>query len=82
MPPDLSPPTPSTVNASFTLPIGNASLNDSVQLPAGRTTFTELLPIIQNLENAIIGRVAEEAQAAGSPISCRAGCGACCRQPL
>lgn len=80
MPPDFSPPTPSTVNASFTLPIGNASLNASVQLPAGRTTFTELLPIIQNLENAIVERVSDDAGKLGRPISCRAGCGACCRQ--
>lgn len=81
MPPDPSyPPEPSTVNASFTLPIGNASLNASVQLPTGRTTFTQLLPIIQNLENAIVERVGDDAGKLGRPISCRAGCGACCRQ--
>ena len=70
----------STVRATFSLPVGGGSLQVSAQLPGGRTTLTQLLPIIQNLENAIIGRVAEEAQAAGSPISCKAGCGACCRQ--
>jgi Fe-S-cluster containining protein len=46
----------------------------------GPTTLTQLLPIIQNLENAIVGRICEEAELAGTPISCRAGCGACCRQ--
>jgi Fe-S-cluster containining protein len=70
----------STVKATFALPVGGGFLNASAQLPTGRTTLTELLPIVQNLENAIVGKVAEEAQAAGSPISCRAGCGACCRQ--
>jgi Fe-S-cluster containining protein len=69
-----------TVRATFSLPVAGVHLQASAQLPAGRTTLTQLLPIIQNLENAIIGRVGEEAQAAGSPISCRAGCGACCRQ--
>lgn len=49
-------------------------------VPAGRTTLTQLLPIIQNLENAIIGRVAQEAVEAGRSISCGPGCGACCRQ--
>ena len=68
------------VKATFSLPIGGTSLQASVHLPPGRTTLTQLLPVIQNLENAIIGRVAEEAQSVGSPISCRAGCGACCRQ--
>jgi Fe-S-cluster containining protein len=74
------PDAPDTVRATFSLPVAGAHLQASAQLPAGRTTLTQLLPIIQNLENAIIGRVAEEAQAAGSPISCRAGCGSCCRQ--
>ncbi len=74
------PDASATVRATFSLPVAGAHLQASAQLPAGQTTLTQLLPIIQNLENAIIGRVAEEAQAAGSPISCRAGCGACCRQ--
>ena len=73
-------PVQQAVKATFSLPIGGTSLQASVQLPAGRTTLTQILPVVQNLENAIVGRVAEEAQAAGSPISCRAGCGACCRQ--
>ena len=68
------------VKASFTLPVGNASLNATVQLPAGHATPTQLLPIIQGLENTIIDQVSQEASAVGRPISCRAGCGACCRQ--
>jgi Fe-S-cluster containining protein len=69
-----------TMRASFALPVGGGFLNASANLPMGQTTLTQLLPIIQNLENAIIGKVSEEAAQAGSPISCRAGCGACCRQ--
>jgi Fe-S-cluster containining protein len=71
---------PPTVRASFALPVGGGILNASANLPTGRTTLTQLLPIIQNLENAIIGKIGEEAEEAGTPISCRAGCGACCRQ--
>ncbi|MGA7342207.1 MAG: YkgJ family cysteine cluster protein [Terracidiphilus sp.] len=79
--PDPKPDLPSpTVTATFSLPIAGVVLKASAQLPSGRTTLTQLLPIVQNLENVIIGRVTEEAQAAGSPISCRAGCAACCRQ--
>ncbi len=55
-------------------------LNASANLSTGRTTLTQLLPIIQSLENAIIGKISAEAEEAGTPISCRAGCGACCRQ--
>jgi len=65
---------------SFQLPVGGGFLNASANLPTGQTTLTQLLPIIQNLEHVIIGRIGEEAEQAGTPISCRAGCGACCRQ--
>ena len=75
-----STPGAQTVRAEFALPVGGGLLHASAQLPVGHTTLTQLLPIIQNLENTIVGRVAEEALQEGSPISCRAGCGACCRQ--
>lgn len=79
--PNSSADSPSpTVRATFSLPIGGVYLQASAQLPAGQTTLTQILPVIQSLENAILGKIAEEAAAAGSPISCRAGCGACCRQ--
>lgn len=68
------------VKASFSLRVGEATLHASAVLPTGRTTVTELLPIIQNLENAILGQVAQDAEQAGRPISCGPGCGACCRQ--
>jgi len=72
--------TPPTVQATFSLSIGGGSLTAKVQLPTARITLTQLLPIIQNLENAIIERVGDDAARLGRPISCRAGCGACCRQ--
>jgi Fe-S-cluster containining protein len=65
---------------SFQVPVGGGFLNAAANLPTGRTTLTQLLPVIQNIENAILARVGEEANEAGTPISCRAGCGACCRQ--
>jgi len=68
-----------TVNVPFSLPVGPGYLHASAQLPAGSTTMTELLPVIRNLESAITQKVSEEAQAAGCPISCRAGCAHCCR---
>jgi Fe-S-cluster containining protein len=60
--------------------VGQGFLNARAAVPGGQTTLTELLPIIRNLENAIVDRVAQEAAEAGSPISCGPGCGACCRQ--
>jgi Fe-S-cluster containining protein len=77
---DSKAPLSDKVTATFSLPVGRASIQASAQVPAGQTTLTELLPILRNLENAIVDRVSEEAREAGRPISCRAGCGACCRQ--
>lgn len=65
---------------SFQVPVAGAFLHASANLPTGRTTLTQLLPVIQNIENAIVARIGEEAVQNGTPISCRAGCGACCRQ--
>ena len=76
----LNEPDSSTTTAEFALPVGGATLRATVQLPAGRTTLTRILPILQDIENTIVDRVTLEAEAAGRPISCRAGCGACCRQ--
>jgi Fe-S-cluster containining protein len=69
-----------TAKVSFSLPVAEGFLNASANLPTGYTTLTQLLPIIQNLENAIVDRIGQEAEHTGTPISCRAGCGACCRQ--
>ncbi|HUA92710.1 MAG TPA: hypothetical protein VL991_09095, partial [Terracidiphilus sp.] len=71
---------PATVNAAFTLSFGESSVQAEVEVPAGQTTLTELLPIIQKLDSAIVDGIAEHARSVGKPVSCRAGCGACCRQ--
>lgn len=70
----------SGVKAAFSIPVGDGVLHGEAIVPEGRTTLTELLPIIRNLEGAVSARVAQEAEAAGTPISCGPRCGACCRQ--
>jgi Fe-S-cluster containining protein len=68
------------VEVEFALKVGEGKLNARIQVPAGQTNLTELLPIIQSFENSIIGGVVQSAAEAGFSISCKAGCGACCRQ--
>jgi Fe-S-cluster containining protein len=69
-----------TVAVEFSLRVGDDQVNAKVDVPAGQTNLTQLLPIIQSLENAIVDRAAEQCADAGFPVSCKAGCGACCRQ--
>ncbi|QNI33782.1 YkgJ family cysteine cluster protein [Alloacidobacterium dinghuense] len=76
---DTPQPSPA-VEVAFSLRIGEGTLNAKLDVPAGKTTLTELLPILQNFDSSIIDHVVSEATGAGHPVSCRAGCGACCRQ--
>ena len=69
-----------SVEVSFSLRIDEGTLNARLAVPAGKTTLTGLLPVIQNFDSGMINRVVDEATEAGRPVSCRAGCGACCRQ--
>jgi Fe-S-cluster containining protein len=69
-----------TVQVNFTLAMGEARLNASVPVPAGATNVTALLPVLQVLTNSVVGAAAARVEAAGEKVSCRAGCGACCRQ--
>lgn len=80
MPEDAPDAASPLVHAEFTLLLGETALTANVNLPVGQTTLTAILPILQNLDNAIVDAAGKEAAQAGKSISCRAGCGACCRQ--
>ncbi len=71
-----------TTQVRFSLGTGEFKMNASAQVPAGKTTPTQLLPVLRQLTDSIMSGVAEMFEAAGTPISCRMGCAACCRQPV
>ena len=50
------------------------------QLPEGPVRPQVLLPVLQDLSNALTEIALRNAEQAGQTVSCRAGCGACCRQ--
>jgi Fe-S-cluster containining protein len=60
----------------FELNIGEKTMNASVNLPDQAIRPVDLLPIIQGFSNAVISMAIDQDQ----PVSCKAGCGACCRQ--
>lgn len=51
-------------------------------MPSGPVALDELVPVLHGLAELMATLGAERAQAAGQAISCRKGCGACCRQPV
>lgn len=64
-----------TSTATLRLGIGDLKIVHPVSAPADKVRAAEVIPALQGLVNAVV-----EAAEAGRSISCRKGCGACCRQ--
>jgi Fe-S-cluster containining protein len=67
---------------SFQLRVGNEVLETHGKLHDGSLSIREFLPMLQNLTDWVMGSLSRQAQAEGRQISCKAGCGACCRQAV
>jgi len=61
--------------ATLRLTVGDLSIAHPITVPSGPVPPTAVLPALQGLVNATV-----DAAEAGKAISCRKGCGACCRQ--
>lgn len=68
------------VTATLKLRAGGEPLTLALTIPAGETTAEALLPVLQGLSSLFAARGEARVEQAGKTISCRAGCGACCRQ--
>lgn len=55
--------------------MGDLRIAHQITVPNAAVPATEVVPALQGLVNAVV-----EAAEAGKAISCRKGCGACCRQ--
>ncbi len=60
--------------------ISSSEIEMEVTVPAEPVRPRRMLPILQQLTNTIVSAAVSEVEAKGRTISCRAGCGACCRQ--
>jgi Fe-S-cluster containining protein len=61
--------------ATLRLKVGDLSIAHPITVPTAAVGATDVLPALQDLVNAVVG-----AAEAGQEVSCRKGCGACCRQ--
>jgi Fe-S-cluster containining protein len=57
--------------------LGDAKFEAAVPVPDGLARPCDILPAAQALDGAIVARGVEQG---GEAVSCRKGCGACCRQ--
>lgn len=78
--PSASRPAGTYANARLRLTVGDLAINTIVSVPAAPVPAEAVLPTLQRLVNATVESAEAREQAAGREISCRKGCGACCRQ--
>jgi Fe-S-cluster containining protein len=69
-----------TVTVNFKIAVGDGSFDASATVPEGECNLTEILPVLQSLDDSLLSAIADQLGEAGLAISCKAGCGACCRQ--
>jgi Fe-S-cluster containining protein len=70
------------VTADISVTIGGEPLRLAIIVPSGPTRMSDLLPVVHGLTDLVVGIGIRRVQHSGAHISCRAGCGACCRQPV
>lgn len=69
----------STSTATLRLTAGDLRIAHPITVPDAPVPAREIVPALQGLVNAVVG-AAEAGIGAGTAVSCRKGCGACCRQ--
>jgi len=69
-----------TRSASLKMSIAGRPIEMEVQVPEGPAKPRQLLPLLQWLTNEVVDVACGQVAGEGKAISCRAGCGACCRQ--
>ncbi|MCW5747310.1 MAG: YkgJ family cysteine cluster protein [Alphaproteobacteria bacterium] len=71
-----------SVSANLTLKIGNNEIQARLTVPAAPIKPQAVLPALQALVNAVVDAAERDLQGTGRTVSCKAGCGACCRQAV
>ena len=71
---------PETVSAHLELKILGQPIHWDVEMPAGPVPLQAMLPALHVLTDGVAGVMSGISNASGHPVSCKKGCGACCRQ--
>ncbi len=66
--------------ATLRLTVGDLRIVHQITVPSGRVAAVEVVPALQGLVNAVVEAAEAASAKGGAAISCRKGCGACCRQ--
>lgn len=66
--------------ASIDFNIGKQRIRADIRMPTGPIRERQMLPLFQGLTDLVVDEGVQAAEARGEQVSCRKGCGACCRQ--
>jgi Fe-S-cluster containining protein len=69
-----------TVPVEFAIAVGDGGFTATAMVPASETNLTQILHVLQSLDDSFIAGLSNQLSEDGLTISCKAGCGACCRQ--
>ncbi len=70
------------LEGSVTLHLGGRDLKLDLLVPVEPVTARRMLPVFQGVTDSFVRFNVEDAETEGKAVSCKAGCGACCRQPV
>jgi len=70
------------VRGDVTLRIDGKPLELSMTVPAKPTTIRKMLPVFQRMSDSFVDLAIGNVESVGREVSCKAGCGACCRQAV
>lgn len=70
------------LSGDLKLEAGREKFEINLTIPANPVKPQRILPVLQKFTNQVVERGIQRSNEAGKPISCKAACGACCRQPL
>jgi Fe-S-cluster containining protein len=73
-------PGPETITANAVLSLGGVRVRAAMTVPKRSVPLSDLLPMLRVLAGTIVDHAVETETAEGKTVSCRKGCGACCRQ--
>ena len=76
----MTDPNPDMLRASAELLIGGNKLKLKLVVPVDDVPPESLLPTLHELSNHIVDGVEKKVHKQGAKITCKKGCGACCRQ--
>ncbi len=70
------------VTGNFVLRINDQPVEMEMTVPAYPIKPHRMLPVFQQMASAVVDSCVKAVEAEGKEISCKAGCGACCRQAV